>query len=111
MKLLLDENLPKKLKLDFPSHEVFTVREMKWNGIKNGELLKLMIENIFDALLSFDQNIPHQQNFEKYPVTVFVLLAEINTYDVLYPLCPQINKHLENINFKKGVIYIQSNQV
>jgi len=80
MKLLLDENLPKKLKLDFPSHEVFTVREMNWNGIKNGELLKLMIENNFDALLSFDQSIPHQQNFEKYPVTVFVLIAEINTH-------------------------------
>jgi len=34
MKLLLDENLPKKLKQDFPLHEVFTVREMSWRGIK-----------------------------------------------------------------------------
>jgi hypothetical protein len=38
MKLLLDENLPKRLKQDFPEHEVFTVREMQWNGMKNGEL-------------------------------------------------------------------------
>lgn len=28
MKLLLDENLPKRLKLDFPFHEVYTVRDM-----------------------------------------------------------------------------------
>jgi len=41
MRLLLDENLPKRLKADFPDHEIFTVREKGWNGIKNGELLKL----------------------------------------------------------------------
>lgn len=29
MKLLLDEKLPKRLKQDFPKHEVFTVREMQ----------------------------------------------------------------------------------
>lgn len=29
MKLLLDENLPKKLKLDFPEHEVYTVTDKK----------------------------------------------------------------------------------
>lgn len=33
MKLLLDENLPKRLKTDFPRHEIYTVREKKleWN--------------------------------------------------------------------------------
>jgi hypothetical protein len=110
MKLLLDENLPKKLRLDFPSHQVFTVREMNWNGIKNGELLQLMLENNFEALLSFDQNIPHQQNFEKYPVTVFVLIAKINTYNVLCRLCPQINEHLKNNDLKKSIVYIQSKE-
>ena len=63
MKLLLDENLPKRLKLDFPEHGVYTVRDKGWNGIKNGELLKLMIEDSFDALLTFDKNLQHQQNF------------------------------------------------
>jgi len=28
MKLLLDENLPKKLKTDLSAHEVYTVRDM-----------------------------------------------------------------------------------
>ncbi|HYJ65225.1 MAG TPA: DUF5615 family PIN-like protein [Parafilimonas sp.] len=107
MKLLLDENLPKKLKLDFPSHEVFTVREMQWNGIKNGALLKLMIENDFNVLLSFDQNIQYQQNFAKYSITVFVLIAEINTYKVLHPLCLQVNVMLKKKVLEKGVIPIQ----
>lgn len=35
MKLLLDENLPKRLKLDFPKHEIFTVSDKSWNSKKN----------------------------------------------------------------------------
>jgi len=63
MKLLLDENLPKRLKLDFTEHEIYTVRDKGWNGIKNGQLLKLLIENQFDALFTFDKNLSYQQNF------------------------------------------------
>ena len=66
MRLLLDENLPKRLKLDFSEYEIYTVRDKEWNGIKNGELLKLLSENKFDALLTFDKNLQHQQNFVKY---------------------------------------------
>ncbi|WP_299288121.1 hypothetical protein [uncultured Mucilaginibacter sp.] len=44
MKILLDENLPKKLKADFGTeHEVKTVRDMGWLGKKNGELLGLIV--------------------------------------------------------------------
>ena len=57
MRLLLDENLPRRLKQDFPKHEVFTVREKGWNGITNGALLQLMLEYNFDALLTFDKNL------------------------------------------------------
>jgi predicted nuclease of predicted toxin-antitoxin system len=52
MKLLLDENLPKRLKLDFKNHEIYTVWDKGWNGKKNGELLRLMIDDNFDALHS-----------------------------------------------------------
>ena len=44
MRLLLDENLPKRLKLDFEGHEIYTVRDKGWNGVKNGEILKLLLE-------------------------------------------------------------------
>ena len=95
MRVLLDENLPKRLKLDFPNHEIFTVREKEWNGIKNGELLQLMFDNNFDALLTFDKNLQHQQNFLRYPIAVFVLTAFNNTYVKLSPPAPQINRILE----------------
>lgn len=95
MKLLLDENLPKKLKLDFPDHEIYTVTDKGWNGIKNGELLKLLIQENFDALLTFDKNLQYQQNFNKYTIRVFVFSAPINTYQELTKLTPQINGHFK----------------
>ena len=106
MKLLLDENLPKKLKLDFISHDVFTVREMNWQGIKNGELLKIMVNDKFDALLTFDKNLQYQQNFSKYTIAVFVLNAHINTYDVLTKLSPRILAILEIGEILSGPIVI-----
>lgn len=48
MRLLLDENLPKRLKQDFTEHEIYTIRDQGWNGIKNGELLKLLLQCAFD---------------------------------------------------------------
>ena len=106
MRLLLDENLPKRLKLDFSNHEVFTVREKEWNGIKNGEILQLMLADYFDALLPFDKNLQHQQNFSKYPITLFVLTAFNNTYVELSPLTPQINQILETGILQPGVTVI-----
>jgi hypothetical protein len=107
MRLLLDENLPKRLKADFPEHEVYTVRDKGWNGVKNGELLKLMLADGFDALLTFDKNLQHQQNFGKYTLTVFVLSAPINQYSVLTALSAQVRQQLNNPGLPVGPIVIQ----
>jgi hypothetical protein len=90
MLLLLDENLPKKLKNDFQGHHVFTIKERGWNGLKNGVLLQKLLENNFNGFITFDKNLQHQQNFKTYPITVFVLSARINTYPVLTQLSPKI---------------------
>ena len=106
MLLLLDENLPKKLKNDFPEHSVFTIKERGWNGLKNGLLLQKLIENNFNALITYDKNLQHQQNFKKYPITVFVLSARINTYAILTKLSPKILDHL-NKSLTAGPIEIK----
>ena len=110
MRLLLDENLPKRLKTDFPGHEVFIVRDKGWNGIKNGELLKLMIADGFDVLMTFDKNLQHQQNFSRYTITVFVLSANINTYGELTKLSSKIRKYLEKDKLPVGPIIIKADQ-
>ncbi len=107
MRLLLDENLPKRLKLDFANYEVYTVRDKGWNGIKNGDLLKLLLENKFDALLSFDKNLQHQQNFFRYPLTVFVLSAKINSYDEPTKLSSKIIVYLSQEHLPAGAIVIK----
>ena len=108
MLLLLDENLPKRLKLDFQEHQIFTVRDKGWNGIKNGELLKLLVEHKFDALFTFDKNLQHQQNFSKYTIAVFVLSATINSYEELTKLSPRIKEYLDEGQLSTGAIVIKS---
>lgn len=107
MKPLLDENLPKRLKTDFADHEIYTVREQGWNGIKNGPLLKRMLENGFHALLTFDKNLQHQQNFQKYTITVFVLSALNNTYAGLTKLAPIVHEHLNKELLPAGPVIIK----
>jgi hypothetical protein len=63
MKVLLDENLDHRLKKYIP--DSFTVFEMGWSSLKNGELLKQLPIEGFSFLLSADLNMPHQQNEKK----------------------------------------------
>ena len=101
MKLLLDENLPRKLKKDLSDFEVFSVQEVGWGGKQNGELLELMIKNDFDVLITADKNLHNQQNFKKYPIPVIVLSALLITYEHLAPLTPKV-RELLNAKLKAG---------
>jgi hypothetical protein len=47
-----------------------------------------------NVLITFDQNIPHQQNLTKLQLIVIVLIAEDNTYQTLKPLAPAILEKL-----------------
>ena len=107
MKVLLDENLPRRLKRDLSMHEVFTARERGWNGFKNGELLEAMVKDGFDALLTFDKNLQHQQNFEKYPIKVLVLSTESNQYKHVSLLIDLVARELDNSN--QGVTVVGRN--
>lgn len=108
MRLLLDENLPKRLKADFLDHEVYTAREKGWNGLKNGALLQQLIDNEFHCFLTFDKNLKHQQNFQKYTITVFALSAPTNTYEDLAKLTPKIKEYFKKRTLPQGVIAIHS---
>lgn len=83
MKLLLDENLPKKFRFDLFPHETWHVADKKWQGKKNGELLRAMLSDGFVALITIDKNLQFQQNFSIYPIPVLVLDAPDNTYPTI----------------------------
>ncbi len=59
MRVLLDENLDRRLKKAFETQiEVLTVIERGWSGKKNGELLCLA-EQEFDVFVTMDRNLEH----------------------------------------------------
>ncbi len=54
MRVLLDENIPRKLKGRFAAgHVVRTVPEHGWSGLRNGDLLR-EAETEFDVLVTMD---------------------------------------------------------
>lgn len=87
MKLLLDECVTRYLKPDFIGHEVKTVLEAGFTGLKNGQLLKAG-ETAFDVLVTVDQSIRHQQNLRTFDLGVLILAARTNKYADLKPLVP-----------------------
>lgn len=101
MKILIDENIDIRFKNYFSAYEVFTVKDMKWNGIKNGKLLLLLKENSFDVRIVADKNIPYQQNASNLPSLVIVLDVYRNTLKNLLPLVSKIEKALSNKKRRK----------
>jgi len=88
--------LPRPLALLLPTHEVRTVAAMGWTGIRNGELLQRAASE-FDAVLTADQNLAHQQNLGALPVAVVVLVASTNRIESLRPLIPSLLRILETL--------------
>lgn len=104
MKILLDESLPRKLKYDFGTvHEVYSVRDKGWLGQKNGALLKLMIEDGYDILVTVDRNLPYQQNLDRVAITIFVLCAFDNRRETLALLIPKLFDRLAEGNMQNVI--------
>jgi hypothetical protein len=85
MKVLLDECIDWRLSRDIVGHDVKTVRQMGWQTIKNGELMRLVSES-FDVFVTVDRNLSFQQNLSGYALAVIVLCAKTNRLADLRPL-------------------------
>lgn len=102
MKILLDENLPKKLKIDLgESFEVKTVRDLGWQGKKNGELIQLIEINEFNILITLDKNLRYQQNLNKFNFSIFLLVSINNRRQTLQTLIKRVKEKLETGEYKK----------
>jgi hypothetical protein len=90
VRLLLDECVPRPLKRDLIGHEVWHVVDMGWSSRRNGELLKLMAAERFEAFLTVDQNLEFQQNVRASGIWMVVVLARTNRLKELRPLVSQM---------------------
>jgi hypothetical protein len=75
LKVLFDEDVPAKLARSLPKHEIHTVVNMQWGGIKNGDLLTLVELGRFDVFLTGDKNMDRQQRLEGRPFAVLIMSA------------------------------------
>jgi predicted nuclease of predicted toxin-antitoxin system len=83
-KILLDENLPRPLVKHFsPAVDITSVHDLGWAEKKNGELIKAMLENGFEYLMTADKNLQSQQNLEKYPIKLILVRLYNNRYKTL----------------------------
>lgn len=96
MHLLLDESVPSRLRRALPSHEVRTLVEMGWSGVKNGKLL-LRAAKAFEAFITIDKNLPYQQNQATLPIAVLVLDAVSSELPVLLQLVPRLEIALASL--------------
>jgi hypothetical protein len=103
MRVLLDECVTRYLRRDLPGHEVFTVEEAGFKGLKNGSLLQAAAGR-YDVLVTVDQNLRHQQNPETLPLPVIILSAKRSTYPMLKPLMPRVLEALEKIEAGRVVV-------
>jgi hypothetical protein len=88
----------------FNNHEVFTVTQMKWNGIKNGKLLSLCVENNFDILLTIDKNMMYQQHIVDFNITVVVLNSSTSKIDELVLFIPSFELQANLFEKKKAYL-------
>ncbi|MGP1679730.1 MAG: DUF5615 family PIN-like protein [Giesbergeria sp.] len=95
MRVLLDECVPRALRNELPGHEVKTVAEAGWAGVKNGALLQRAAKE-FDLLLTVDRNLEYQQNFSGVSIAVIVIHAQSNDIVVLRPLIPAVLAAMAN---------------
>ncbi len=92
-KLLLDENLPKKLKYRFgDGFEITTVPEEGWSSLKNGDLLAAMHQRGIELLVTADKNLSYQQNYRQWNVKLIVLNVADNQYETVLPFVSRIKE-------------------
>jgi predicted nuclease of predicted toxin-antitoxin system len=96
VRLLLDHCIDWRLGRSLRGHEFRTTRELGWNHLTNGKLLAEAAK-AFDAFMTVDRDIGHQQNAATLPIPVVVLVARTNRLADLVPLVPSLKEALKRL--------------
>ncbi len=93
MKILLDENLPHRLRAALGERDVVTVDFMGWSGLKNGQLLRQAEESGIDVLVTADQTLQYEQSLAGRRIGVVVLSAQ--KWPIISQHMPDIERALD----------------
>jgi predicted nuclease of predicted toxin-antitoxin system len=97
MRILLDEQLPRRLARQLVGHQVRTVQQQGWAGIGNGGLLRRAAADAFEIFVTADRNLQFQQNLAGAPLGVVILVAQSIRLEDLLPLIPSLLSALREV--------------
>jgi hypothetical protein len=97
VRILLDEQLPRQFAPYLIGHEVRTVKQQAWAGLKNGALLTEAEQAGFSVFITGDRNLEYQQNLTQRRLGVVVLTAASNALEDLLPLVPETLAAIESV--------------
>src|SRR6266571_8892530 len=73
MKILFDQGTPAPLRDALANHSVTTAFEKGWSDLENGDLIRAAEAENFNALITTDKNLKHQQNLRGRKLAILVL--------------------------------------
>jgi hypothetical protein len=94
VRVLLDHCVDRRLARLITPHDVQAAFRVGLHTLSNGRLLAAAAAAGFDALLTVDRNLRHQQNLATLPLPVVVVEVRNNQLATLVPLVPLIRDAL-----------------
>jgi len=101
VRILLDECVDQRLAGDLAVHEVYTVKQMGWKSMQNGEILTLAASQ-FEAFVTTGRNLSFQRNLQGFNIAVVVLTPRTNRLNDLRPIVHALLKVLPFV--KRGEV-------
>lgn len=109
MRVLLDNNVNRRLSRLIKGHEVIHAREMGWAELRNGDLIAAAEADGFDVMITADKQMRHQQNLSGRKLSIVVLNSLFMTWPQIVPLAPQVQAALDG-GMDKGSFIISPNK-
>jgi hypothetical protein len=88
IRILLDQNAPIGLRRALAAHEVVISRDIGWERLANGDLIRAAEQSSFAVLITCDRNIRYQQNLSGRTIALIELTNG---------LWPVVRNHLDRI--------------
>ena len=97
MRILLDEYVDERLRFLFETHDCRSARHAGLAGLTNGELHSAAEAAGFEAIVTTDRKMRHQQNLADRSIAILVLAAPTNRLADITRLVPEALRALESI--------------
>jgi len=95
VKILFDQGTPLPLRRHLRPHQVDAAAELGWSSLQNCELLERAEAAKYDALITTDQQLRHQQNLGGGRLRILVLMT--TSWPRIRPRATEVRARLEQM--------------